>query len=364
MTVTLIPDVYFEDHIVDSYEWALWGIFFGAVLCGISIMQTWTYVHNNNDRLSLRVFVLVTVLFDTAAIVSVPFAFINFIESYGDIPALLKVPVAFPIETSLSSSVIFMVQIYFVHQLYVLSQRMTSRLRPLRVVAGFFTCAGFVLSWLMIAASVIAPDIPHLNSGSFCFYTLFCSIALLLSDVLATISFCSVLQSFKTGLGTDNFLKKLGFYLLVRGYLVTACQLVTLILFLWRHVGMEWTLFHILLSKVYVITMLAMLNSRRQLRALLEDVSVSLPPIPSGGELRFADVSTWVVAVRTGQTVQLEEDSDVITGPFLNDDHERHSVDVTDSAADDDEKDMSISTAFMLVGDEKKVTRDVVSNMV
>jgi len=87
------------------------------------------------------------------------------------------------------------------------------------------------------------------------------------SDLVATTALCWSFNSVQTGIKrTDTLLQKLFQYTVTRGLFVTINQTVFLILFLVKPEKLWWMPFHLSLSKVYVITMVAMLNSRQSLR--------------------------------------------------------------------------------------------------
>lgn len=86
--------------------------------------------------------------------------------------------------------------------------------------------------------------------------------------MLVTIGLCCSLWNARSGLQrTDTLLRKLITYFLNRGLLVTACQLLFAVLYLAGPLERTWIFFHLLLSKFYTNTLLAILNARGGLRA-------------------------------------------------------------------------------------------------
>ncbi|KAK7037687.1 hypothetical protein VNI00_010913 [Paramarasmius palmivorus] len=89
-----------------------------------------------------------------------------------------------------------------------------------------------------------------------------------LSDIVVTGALLWSFQQSKTGFRkTDSMLQTLFKYTVTRGALVTVFQIVYVAVFLARTDKLEWPAFQLMLSKIYVITMLAMLNSRKSIRA-------------------------------------------------------------------------------------------------
>ncbi|KAK7453284.1 hypothetical protein VKT23_011959 [Stygiomarasmius scandens] len=106
------------------------------------------------------------------------------------------------------------------------------------------------------------------------------------SDIVSTVALSWSFSSFKTGIKpTDTLLQKLFHYTVTRGLFVSVDQTMNAIIYLSRPDKLWWTPFHLSLSKVYVITMIAMLNSRKNLRKttinIITDSEMGVHPEPS-----------------------------------------------------------------------------------
>lgn len=84
-----------------------------------------------------------------------------------------------------------------------------------------------------------------------------------MADLIATAAMCTFLASHRTVFKkTKQLIRSLIFYSVNRGVMVALCQIISLVLFTVSNIAMWWTPFHLCLSKLHVITLLALLNSR------------------------------------------------------------------------------------------------------
>ncbi|KAF5350336.1 hypothetical protein D9758_012791 [Tetrapyrgos nigripes] len=87
------------------------------------------------------------------------------------------------------------------------------------------------------------------------------------ADILATIQLSWTFHQSRTGTHrTDTLVEKLLAYTVTRGLFVTIAQILFIIMFVVDTERLTWTAFYYILTKIYVITMLAILNSRQSLR--------------------------------------------------------------------------------------------------
>ncbi|KAK1224844.1 hypothetical protein PQX77_012261, partial [Marasmius sp. AFHP31] len=111
-----------------------------------------------------------------------------------------------------------------------------------------------------------------------------------LVDVLTTISLSSYFIGARTGLSrTDTLMIRLYRFIVARGLLVSLVQLSYTIVFVALDpLEYDWAPFHLLLSKVYVVTMVAMLNNRASLRAASNSTVVMNEIVNGGHDIHFA----------------------------------------------------------------------------
>ncbi|KAF5346647.1 hypothetical protein D9758_013195 [Tetrapyrgos nigripes] len=89
-----------------------------------------------------------------------------------------------------------------------------------------------------------------------------------LSEITAALALCWSFRTIRTGVQrTDNVLQRLFVYSITRGILLTAHQILSLVLFAIQPTpGTLWVPFEMTLSKMYFATMLSLLNTRPALR--------------------------------------------------------------------------------------------------
>ncbi|KAK7456449.1 hypothetical protein VKT23_010698 [Stygiomarasmius scandens] len=102
------------------------------------------------------------------------------------------------------------------------------------------------------------------------------------ADVIATVALLWSLSSSRAGIQrTNTLLRKLCQYFVTRGLFVSLYQIVLLIIFLAFPQKLWWMLLFFTISQVYIITMLAILNSRDNLRGN------SSTGVINGSEMQF-----------------------------------------------------------------------------
>ncbi|KAI3598429.1 hypothetical protein WG66_000723 [Moniliophthora roreri] len=147
------------------------------------------------------------------------------ISHFGDLSRFLpqvERTVFLPTEMLLSLTVVFIVEVFFASRVYLLK---TTHWSIPSVIINF---------GLTVAFSA-------------------------LSDIIATVAIWWSCRRSTTGFKKSNsIVNKLVEYVVTRGMLVTLFQVVYLIVFLAKTTSLEWTVFQIVMSKVYVITMVAM----------------------------------------------------------------------------------------------------------
>ncbi|THU80498.1 hypothetical protein K435DRAFT_845095 [Dendrothele bispora CBS 962.96] len=111
-----------------------------------------------------------------------------------------------------------------------------------------------------------------------------------LSDIIATVALSWSFSSSKTGIRrTDTLLQKLLQYTVTRGLFVSLMQTALVITFLVDPVKLWWTPFHLSMGKIYVLTMIAMLNTRKNLHTkaavgIITDSEMGIQSGPTTGD--------------------------------------------------------------------------------
>ncbi|KAK7034067.1 hypothetical protein VNI00_012498 [Paramarasmius palmivorus] len=167
------------------------------------------------------------------------------------------------VELILSTIVACTVQIFFATR--VARLQLVPWIVPLFVV--LMAIAGFITSILGSAQLFKSPYISTINAPKVKIYFALRNVFAALSDIGATVGLLWSFRISKTGFKrTDSILQKLFQYTVTRGILVTVFQLCLLATWIAQTESLNWVPFHLGETKIYVITMISMLNSRQNLR--------------------------------------------------------------------------------------------------
>ncbi|KAH7927607.1 hypothetical protein BV22DRAFT_1127294 [Leucogyrophana mollusca] len=240
-----------------GFDGLYWGFMLATVLSGISIVQGWIYFNNHDkDHWLFRVFVAILIMADlTTTGLDLKVLHFCLIENFGDL-ASLTVIVTKPViwEFILTVATVFCVQVFFASRIYLFNKQ--SVWLPVAII--FFGAGALDL------ASKRNKILFIINGG--------CAAV---ADIVTTVSLTWSLASSKRGFkSTNTMLQKLLVYVVSRGLLVTVTQVLFLVIYLAWPEQLYWAPIHFMASKLYVITMVAMLNGRRFLREPGSDVHV------------------------------------------------------------------------------------------
>ncbi|KAF9458953.1 hypothetical protein BDZ94DRAFT_1269276 [Collybia nuda] len=284
-----------------------WGVLISTALFGINIVQGWIYINTNEDKWPLRLFVTLLFGIDIAltAICS-KIAHYYFIKNFGNPIVLVDLDATLNAEFGLIIVIVFLVQVYFVGRVYMLHRDRVW----ISVVIAMGTVGTFVCG--IISMNDIAKgkgDIRTLVSTQMRIALGVDHALATLTDIFTTIAlswtFSTTRTTFKR---TRALLQKLLLYTVTRGLFVTIIQLAFLVTYQAQPFGASWVVLHFCLGKVYMVTMITMLNSRASLRLEFDDPLEITPSafVESGlanrSKIRFAglqDISVVKTDTRT-----------------------------------------------------------------
>ncbi|KAK7054326.1 hypothetical protein VNI00_003519 [Paramarasmius palmivorus] len=245
------------------------GTIVSTVLLGGNMALAWLYYRGNTDTWLLRITVTALIAMDIAGTV-INAEVLHYtarckIKHFGD-PNILASPIIYYLPMSnavLKVVTIIIVQIFFINQVYILK-------RVHRAVAYFILlCAtgAFAAGLAFVVYGIRDPTINMSSDRTSMIFTVARCTFAALGDVAVTSALSWSFRVSKTGIKrTDTLLQRLLQYTVTRGALVTAIQICTLIVYVVNPASMDWSALHYCEGKVYVMTMLAMLNSRSTLR--------------------------------------------------------------------------------------------------
>uniref|UniRef100_A0A0W0FNY0 DUF6534 domain-containing protein n=1 Tax=Moniliophthora roreri TaxID=221103 RepID=A0A0W0FNY0_MONRR len=260
------------------------GLLVSIALYGVTMAQAWSYFNQNRDKWPLRMLVLSLIIMDlTASVLEViPYRYLLIVH-FGNLLAVeSEISIRYTMESSIITVIIgFAVQIFFASRIYIYLKEEDTVKRLHQVVpAVIVLCAiGSLACGLMIGIQgVMQPNFSlMLERRTKLELGLYCGLAAL-CDIFATIALIWTFWVSKTGFRkTDTMLYKLLQFTVTRGILITLVQVSFFATFMaYDPVELKWTASFFCESKVYVITMLAILNSRPLPRDNNPAISVSI----------------------------------------------------------------------------------------
>lgn len=257
-------------NISSTFDAFFYGVIVSVGLFGISIVQMWTYVYLNRDRWVFRILVTSLFVIDMAT----TYFNMNLLHSYlvsnfGDLTIFTTIETFFVLEILLTALIVFVVDLYFAHLVHTLKQvhwSVVVFIVSTDVIALLISILSVIISFrpAFFANLGFTPAHNEIVVGSENGISTVC-------EVVATAALAWSLRSSRTGIPrTDSILLKLHTYTITRGILLTIIQVLSLILYVAQPTKLTWIAFHMCLSKLYFITMAAMLNARYSLRKRLD----------------------------------------------------------------------------------------------
>jgi len=237
--------------------------FVSLVLLGVSLSQGYTYFQRSEgDRLALKLLVstllLLEIFHSFTASHSIYFETVTRWNRGGEANS-------YPLSICvLSENIItFIVQCFFSHRIYRLSQKL-----PLSILCFIFSLLRFAGGIGLSVESIL--DVPRTPNGDFVFtFSWLITSALAVgatADVLIAISMLYYLRKLDSGSNlksTTAVLNRLVRWTLQTG-LITSMTSVAVIICFQAMVNMVWLGLYIILAKIYSISLLVSLNARPQ----------------------------------------------------------------------------------------------------
>ncbi|KAF9038257.1 hypothetical protein BDP27DRAFT_1347892 [Rhodocollybia butyracea] len=244
------------------------GLFYGyavaTALFGVTIVQAWIYIQTNRDKWPLRTLVAVLVLADFATTcMQSQVVHYYFVANFGNLETLSFTSRPLTWEILISVGAVFCVQIFFASRVWLLGR--THWTVPLLIIlsaigggaAGFAQVIG---EFQNNSEANLAKERPKIELA-------FNAVLDFVSDITTTVALSWTFKGMNSGIKrTDTLINKMFQYAVTRGIFVTVNQLAFLILYLVNTEKLWWMPFQLSITKIYVITMVAILNSRDSVR--------------------------------------------------------------------------------------------------
>ncbi|KAF8873179.1 hypothetical protein CPB84DRAFT_648890 [Gymnopilus junonius] len=229
-----------------------------SILFGVTLVQTYMYYLNySNDWMFQRVSVGILLVLDTLHLALTIHAVYHYvITSFGNPLALGVIVWSFKV-----------VIVLFVQSLYALRVwklgRHFHRIWPVLVVA--IVVSGYVIGILLAVKVYNIKTFLELTEVAWVIYASFASATAI--DIVIAIAICFYLGRSRSSFsGTTYRIIKIMQYVLVSGFLTSACSLSALITFAVMPTTLIFLGIEFLLTKLYINSYLAMLNARKSVR--------------------------------------------------------------------------------------------------
>ncbi|KAI0631926.1 hypothetical protein C8Q77DRAFT_882904 [Trametes polyzona] len=243
----------------DSFGAMLLSTIIVAALYGVTFLQTLYYYDTfPRDRWSLKSAVAVIWLLDTTAIIlNAHEVYYYLVANYDNPPALLTQVWSAQAELLITYTVVVIAQMFYILRIYGLRPNMWY----IPLAMGLLAIVSYVLvivffarlfenaAWSGVSSpGILRPRIANWATG-------------MVVDIAITVVLCWYLAAEKTDYTRRS---------VHRGAIAAVVQIMTFLSKLvWPH-SLVWLAFHNALSKVYANSMLATLNSRTTLRAIID----------------------------------------------------------------------------------------------
>ncbi|KAF4622024.1 hypothetical protein D9613_009542 [Agrocybe pediades] len=229
---------------------------------GVTILQAWNYALTNNDGWGMRTLVLLLVTLDIATTSNnVLLVHTYLIQNFGDIFELATVNAGFTIELGLTVIVVYMVQLFFATRVYLLDR---AKLLLAGAIAGISTL-GLVSSLYTVSVTAQHKDFADFTITPIRASAILGHGLVTIADTITTIVLSMNFMRARSESGisqTINILERLLAAIVARGALVTIVNGLLMILYILYPVKLYWIAIQLSQAKLYIITLIAMLNAR------------------------------------------------------------------------------------------------------
>ncbi|TDL15240.1 hypothetical protein BD410DRAFT_796569 [Rickenella mellea] len=249
---------------IDFLNIVYWGFVWQTVLFGVSICQGFLYFSNYNDRFPLKAYVSFLLFLDVSSTIAWTTGLHTDIVQNWGASVSLSFSSPFLVAESVSTlTMTFLTQMFFAHRVYLLHPSRP----PIPVIivifamialGGGITRITLSLTTSSDAISAARVKVANLLENGFA----------AVGDTVATIAMC--LKFVESALDTRRMasvLRRLMIYTVNRGITVTLVH-ISIVAFYWcAPEKLYWAPLHMCAGKLYVNTLLAMLNARQGLRS-------------------------------------------------------------------------------------------------
>ncbi|KAF9455373.1 hypothetical protein BDZ94DRAFT_1278280 [Collybia nuda] len=250
------------------------GYIISLVLLGISIVQSWVYAHNNHDRWPLRTFVTLLVLLDITETFCATYIVHHYlISNFGEIEALETPIDVTSVDFAITSIMFFMVHLFFARRLWMLGRSWWLPAVIATTSTAMLALGASAVSSQLLGGPTLGSDLKH----RIMIESALCHALGVVTDILVTVGLSRTLSMTHTDLkNTQLVIHRILYFTVTRGILVCLVQIGHVAMYILDPENiLFWVSLYLILTKLYVVTTLVTLNSRRSLTATLDNAVIS-----------------------------------------------------------------------------------------
>ncbi|KAH8994619.1 hypothetical protein EDB92DRAFT_2102582 [Lactarius akahatsu] len=276
------------------------GLLVSTILFGLTIAQTWFYFWNYRHRDSklLKFFVAFLTVIDTLHTITCAYVIYWYlILNFGNVESLRDSIWAMDLQAIFNVIIGSSVQLYYARRVYVVSRSIILLILIVVVIA-----VGSGTAVYLIAEQLALKRFSAVHSFVWPSYITVGAVAL--SDGLVATSMCWSLYRRRTGFAeTDSIILTLMAYSINTGLLTSLIGITAVVCFVALPTTLVWLALSFVLSKCYVNSLLAMLNSRNYVRDRSDSDSGNPDNTYHLTSIRFGQLSEAAVSVHRSTTL-------------------------------------------------------------
>ncbi|KIM35942.1 hypothetical protein M413DRAFT_323496 [Hebeloma cylindrosporum] len=278
---------------------AFLGVSASCVLTGIAVLQTHLYYHTYpKDWMFQKVAVgVLMTLAGLHLIFSLHSVYHYLITNFGNMKAIQSVIWSFKLQVLINALMVLFVQGLYALRIWKLGRHI-SRIWP--TFMGCIVAGGWSVGFILVVKSYQATSFENLDAMNGIVYATFTTATTI--DVMIATTMCYYLNRSRSSFaGTNNKIIIVMRYVLISGFLTSACSLSALITFATLPHTMVFIGIDFLLPNLYFTSYLAMLNARKSLNGREASSGVT----STNGQSSGVDVSK-VIHVRSGLVLRTD----------------------------------------------------------
>jgi hypothetical protein len=245
-----------------TYGAAFVGLLAGAILYGVTLLQTFLYFRNYpKDTLIVKLMVVVLWILDTAHLVLCTIAIYWYlVVNFSNTSALDKTTWSMSLQTDCNGLIGLIVECFFARRVWIMSRNWF-----LTGIIVLLACIHFGLGIVFTVEGLLLVEVHKF--GRLIWVTSAGLGSAAAADVIIAGSLCYYLLKSRTGFTrTDSLITTLIVYSLTTGLITSVIAMICVITFAIMPTNFIWLAFFWVMGKCYVNSALAALNSRTSLR--------------------------------------------------------------------------------------------------